>query len=76
MTTPNKLLVKQYALCVYQIGTRKLTTVHVDYVEAVKEFAALNYAYELIDAALVKGYITEQEYQETIAYKSQTQSAD
>lgn len=76
MTTPNKLLVKQYALCVYQIGTRKLTTVHVEYVEAVKEFVALNYAYELIDTALVKGYITEQEYQETIAYKYRTQSVD
>ena len=64
----NNLLVKQYAVCVYVYGTRKFDTVVADYHEPVKKFAAENYTLEQIDNALVKGNITETEYQETIAY--------
>lgn len=66
--TPNKLLVKQYALCIYIYGTRTIASVITDYAEAVKEYAATNYTLEQIDNALVKGYVTEAEYVETIAY--------
>lgn len=65
---PHPLLTKQYAVCVYIYGTRKFSTVHVDYREAVKQFAAENYTLFQIDEALTKDYITEQEYTETIAY--------
>lgn len=65
------LLVKQYAVCVYIYGTRKFETVVTDYREPVKEYAAQNYTLEQIDNALVKGYITEQEYLDTIKYTSQ-----
>lgn len=64
------MLTKQYAVCVYIHGTRKFETVVADYHEPVKKYAAENYTLEQIDNALVKGHITEQEYQETIAYTS------
>lgn len=63
-----QILVKQYAVCVYQYGTRKLSAVNEAYVEPVKQYAAENYSLTVIDNALVKEYISEQEYQETIAY--------
>lgn len=64
----HQLLVKQYALCVYVHGTRTFDTVVTDYHEPVKEFAAEKYTLEQIDSALIKGHVTEQEYQDTIAY--------
>jgi len=66
------LLVKQYAVCVYVYGTRKFDTVVADYHAPVKKFAADNYTLEQIDNALVKGYVTESEYQETISYTTPT----
>lgn len=71
MTTVNKLLVKQYAVCIYIHGTRNFDTIITDYKELVKEYAAGNYTLEQIDNALVASRITEQEYQDTVAYKSQ-----
>lgn len=68
----SNLLVKQYAVCIFIHGTRKFDTVNTNYKESIKQFAAKNYTLEQIDNALVNNYITEQEYQETIAY---TQSA-
>ncbi|GEM_PF-5692167 len=62
-----QMLVRQYAVCVYIHGTRKFETVVADYHEAAKEYAAENYTLEQIDRALVNGYITEEEYQQTIA---------
>lgn len=64
----NNLLTKQYAVCIYIHGTRKFDSVINDYKEPVKQYAAQNYTLEQIDNALVKSYINEQEYQETIAY--------
>lgn len=63
-----QILVKQYAVCVYIYGTRTIESVAEGYKEAVKEYAAVNYTLAQIDNALVKGYVTEKEYQETIAY--------
>lgn len=62
------VLVKQYAVCVYQYGTRTVSSVSEIYKEPVKEYAAQNYSLSIIDNALAKGYVSEQEYQETIAY--------
>ena len=72
--TVNKLLTKQYAVCVYVHGTRKFDTVVTDYHEPVKQYAADNYTLEQIDNAVVKGYITEKEYQETIAKTKPTEA--
>jgi hypothetical protein len=64
----NAILTKQYAVCVYVYGTRKFETVVGDYHEPVKKYAAENYTLEQIDNALVKGYITEEEYVNTMKY--------
>ncbi|MBZ9637516.1 hypothetical protein [Clostridium sp. FP1] len=64
----NKLLVKQYAVCVYQYGIRAFSAIMVDYHEPAKKYAGENYTLEIIDKALVNGYITEKEYSDTIAY--------
>lgn len=63
-----QVLVKQYGVCVYQDGTRTLSSVNTAYVEPVKEYVAKNYNLSVIDNALAKGYITEEEYRETVAY--------
>ena len=63
-----QMLAKQYAVCVYIHGTRKFETVVADYHEPVKQYAAENYTLEQIDRAFTNGYITEEEYQQTIAY--------
>lgn len=65
----NNLLVKQYAVCIYVHGTRKFATAPAEYHEPVKEYAANTYTLEQIDTALVKGFITEQEYQESLVYQ-------
>lgn len=62
------MLVRQYALCVYIFGTRTIPSVAPDYIEPVKRYAAENYTLDQINNALAKGYITEQEHAETIAY--------
>lgn len=62
------MLTRQYAVCVYIYGTRRFSTVVSDYHEPVKKYAAENYTLEQLDNALVKGYITENEYADTIAY--------
>lgn len=62
------ILTRQYAVCVYIYGTRTFPTVYGEYVEPVKRYAAENYTLDQINNALAKGYITEQEHAETIAY--------
>nr|WP_259545019.1 hypothetical protein [Heyndrickxia oleronia] len=77
MTNIYPVLVKQYALCVYILGTRNFDSVNIDYKEPVKKYAGENYTLEQVDNALVKGYITESEYVDTIKYsqKSETPTA-
>ena len=62
------MLTRQYAVCVFIYGTRKFSTVVAEYHEPVKEYAAKTYTLEQLDYALVKGFITEQEYVDTMSY--------
>jgi hypothetical protein len=48
-------------------GTR-LTTIPAEYVEPVKQYAANTFSREQIDNAHLKGWITDQEYADTLAY--------
>jgi len=57
-----------YARNIYLLGTASFATISQDYVEPVKEYAALHYTLEQIDNALAQGWITQQEYDDTIAY--------
>lgn len=76
MATINSLLVKQYAVCTYIYGTRKFDTIISDYHEPIKKYAGENYTLEQIDNALVKGYITESEYVDTIKYSQPVENTN
>jgi hypothetical protein len=69
-------MVSSYADAVYKYGTFRLTErdgypgVVATYREPVKQYAAENYTEVQIDNALSKGWITQQEYDETMELKS------
>jgi ribulose bisphosphate carboxylase small subunit len=63
-------LVKAYAQAIYLDGTKKFSEIRPEYAEPVKQHAALNYYQEQIDNALAQGWITQQEYDDTMAYKT------
>lgn len=58
-----------YARNIYLYGTYSFTELQAnnpDYVLPVKQYAATNYTREQIDNALTQGWITQQEYDDTI----------
>jgi hypothetical protein len=59
-----------YSRSIYLYGTSKLTTIPSEYVEPVKQHAAATYTHAQLDNALAKGFITQQEYDETVEYKA------
>lgn len=63
----NNLLTKAYAVNIYKYGNRRFISIPTEYVEPVKEYAGKNFTLQEIDNALVKEYITEQEYTDTLA---------
>jgi hypothetical protein len=62
------LLTKAYAVNIYRYGNRTFASIPAEYHEPVKQYAGENFTLYDIDQALAKGYITEQEYSETLAY--------
>lgn len=66
----NTLLVKAYAINIYLYGNRIFATIPTEYHEPVKQYAAQTFTQEQIYNALVNGWITQQEYDETLAYKT------
>ena len=63
-------LVIAYTRAIYLDGTKKFSEIRTEYVEAVKQYAAANYTQIQLDNALEKGFISQTEYDETIAYKA------
>jgi len=61
------LLVKQYAVCIYAYGTRTFSSIPAEYHNPVMQYAINYYTLSQIDNAYAQGYITESEYQETLA---------
>ena len=59
-----------YAKAIYIDGTKTFPEIKPEYVEPVKQLAATKYTVEQIEAALASGYITQEEYEETLAYKA------
>ena len=57
-----------FARNIYLYGNTLFTGIPVEYVEPVKQYAATTFSRLQIDNALNKGWITQQEYDETIAY--------
>jgi len=57
-----------YARAIYLYGTTTFSLIVQEYVEPVKQYAAVTFSLAQIDNALLVGYITQQEYDDTIAY--------
>lgn len=62
--------VSMHALDIYRFGNYKFADIPEPYVEPVKQYAANNYRQDQIENALAKGWITQQEYDDTMAYKN------
>lgn len=54
---------------VYFYGNYPLSTIMVEYQEPVKKYAGETFTLEQIDNALAQGWITQEEYNQTIAYR-------
>lgn len=67
--------VQTYARAIYVYGTNRLTArdgytgVPTEYYIPVQQYAAANYTVAQLDLALASGWITQAEYDETMAYK-------
>jgi hypothetical protein len=64
----NSLLVRSYTTNIYVYGNRSFATIPAEYHEPVKQHAVANYTLAQIDNAFANGWITETEYNETLAY--------
>lgn len=65
-----QLLVVAYAKNIIQHGNRSFNTIAPEYVLPVKKHVADNYKLHEIDNALLKGYITEEEYTEILSLRT------
>lgn len=73
---PNVLAfrVQTYARAIYVYGTNRLTArdgfpgVAEGYYGPVEQYAATTYTQDQLDLALASGWITQQEYDETMSY--------
>jgi predicted RNA-binding protein associated with RNAse of E/G family len=67
---------KTYANAIFAFGTNRLTAregfagVPAEYYVAVQQYVGQTYTVEQLEVALASGWITQQEYDETIAYKA------
>jgi|GEM_PF-3044014 len=75
--TPNAImpaLVISYTNAIYMLGTRRFTArdgysgIPAAYHEPVKQYAAANLDITYIDNALAQTWLTQTEYDETVAY--------
>lgn len=57
-----------YARSIYLFGTLTLTAIPADYYIPVEQYAAANYTAAQVDNALAQGWITQGQYDETMAY--------
>jgi uncharacterized protein (UPF0303 family) len=61
-------MVSTYAMEIYIQGTNTLTAIPSSYYIPVEEYAATNYTGIQIEQAWSNGWITAQQYQETMSY--------
>lgn len=59
-------LVQAYAKAIFIDGTKRFSEIRPEYVEPVKVHAKATYSLTQIDNALAQGWISQQEYNETI----------
>lgn len=58
-----------YATAIFRHGTKTFPEIFASYVEPVKEYAAVEYDNITLDRALASGWITQEEYDATVALK-------
>ncbi|WNS74232.1 hypothetical protein RRV45_15080 [Bacillus sp. DTU_2020_1000418_1_SI_GHA_SEK_038] len=63
-----------YARNIYMFGVTKFETIDPAYIEPVKQFAAANYTDDQIKHAYTQGWINEEQFNDTMAYKYPTVS--
>ena len=71
----NSLLVKAYTNSIYNIGSMtfpELAEKREEYIEPVKQFAATFLYIEDLDYSLKVGHISQEEYDQTMAYKKES----
>ncbi|WP_284037469.1 hypothetical protein [Neobacillus sp. 114] len=66
--TLRQRLVRGYSYSIYIDGTRTFSGTIESYHEEIKQYAAANFTDVQINNALAQGWITQQEYDDTIAY--------
>ncbi|AZU61086.1 hypothetical protein [Neobacillus mesonae] len=59
-----------YARDIYLYGNRTFAQVPVEYTEPIKEYAANTFSDAQLLSALTNGWVTQQEYDDTLAYKA------
>lgn len=59
-----------YARDIYINGTQRFSGIPLEYHEPVKQYAADKYYLDQLATALANGWITQQEYDETMALKT------
>lgn len=59
-----------YARSIYLDGTLTFQQIATEYWQPVKTYAATNFTQNQIDNALAQSYITQQEYDDTMAIKN------
>jgi len=70
--TLRQRMVRGYAYQIYIDGYKRFSDINATYHEEIKQYAATYFTQEQIDNALAQGWITQQEYDETMAYKTPT----
>jgi hypothetical protein len=63
-------LVIAYAKAIYIDGTKHFADIRPEYVDPVKQYAATSYSLAQIDNALAQTYISQAEYDDTIALRT------
>jgi hypothetical protein len=64
----NNLLTRSYATNIYIYGNRRFATIPAEYHEPVKQHATYTLTLSQIDNAYANGWVSETEYNETVAY--------
>lgn len=68
---------KTYANAIYVFGTNRLSAednypgIASEYYAPIEEYAAQTYTQDQLDIALANGWISQQEYDESMSYKVQ-----
>jgi chaperonin GroEL (HSP60 family) len=62
--------VRGYATSIYLDGTTTFTIIATDFHQEVKQYAATNFTLVQIEDALELGWITQQEYEDTMALRA------